>query len=421
MKKRIGVIGAGISGLACAYELDKAGHEVTVFEKESFVGGRMSTRQPGDLPFDIGADHLGNAYTHMQEYCKELGIPWVPMKNPKYAIYREGKLYPSYKVVGWFSRMRLALYAWLLKNTTNLFHLSSATKYDTGTAYDFMKKVAGKESAEYLANGITEGYQFHSSKEASKGSFIAYMQSIKFNDWRLHKTEGGMIAISQAIANKLDVKLNTEVIEVHQGEKKQIKTKDAEYEFDVIVLACTPNIGSKILQDQTSLQKDLLENSHFAATISLAYHIDADLLPEETNLFTPSIESKTIASYTNQKMKGEEWMKDGKSLLCAWLHEDYAKEIFELDDDEILRRCRHELAKVCPWLTREDQLEPYTLYKWTHAMPKFSQGHLTRVKNFEEQEQGKNQIWFAGDYLNSPWTEGALRCGQRVAKQIMSQ
>ena len=40
-KKRIAVIGAGIAGLTCAYELQKAGFDVVVLEKNSYVGGRM--------------------------------------------------------------------------------------------------------------------------------------------------------------------------------------------------------------------------------------------------------------------------------------------------------------------------------------------------------------------------------------------
>ena len=59
MSKKIAVIGAGISGMTCAYTLKKAGHDVVVYEKEAYVGGRMSTRIKDDLPFDIGADHLG--------------------------------------------------------------------------------------------------------------------------------------------------------------------------------------------------------------------------------------------------------------------------------------------------------------------------------------------------------------------------
>lgn len=421
MKKRIAVIGAGISGLTCAYELQRAGHQVTVFEKENFVGGRMSTRIKDDLPFDIGADHLGNAYTEMQRYCNELGIAWVPMIDPKYAILRKGELLPAYKSVGKISQLRLALYAWLIRENTDLFNLSTAVKYDTESAYDYLARIAGKESADYLAEGMTLGYQFHSSKEASKGSFVAYMQSIKFHDWSLHKTQGGMIALSQAFADKLDIRLGNAVIEVVQGDQVTVTTAKGVETYDLAVLASTANMTKQILGDQTALQRDVLENTKYSTTISLAYKIDIDKLVCETNVFTPKIETSTIASYTNQKMKGDEWVHNGKSLLCAWLQPEFAKSIFDLPDEEVLERCRHELKKVAPWLKTTDDLEPYMLYRWTHAMPIFCQGHLTRVDNFLKKGQGMNNIFLCGDYLNAPWTEGALRCGQRVAREIVEK
>lgn len=53
---RIAVIGAGISGLACADGLRRAGYDVTVFEKSRGIGGRLSTRRtPENLRFDHGA------------------------------------------------------------------------------------------------------------------------------------------------------------------------------------------------------------------------------------------------------------------------------------------------------------------------------------------------------------------------------
>ena len=54
-------------------------------------------------------------------------------------------------------------------------------------------------------------------------------------------------------------------------------------------------------------------------------------------------------------------------------------------------------------------------------MPKFYKGYLKKMKHFLLNHQGENNIYFTGDYLNSPWTEGALRCGQRVAKHIISE
>ncbi len=56
---RIAVIGAGLSGLACATALQEAGHRVAIFEKSVGVGGRMSTRRVdtvlGGTTFDHGA------------------------------------------------------------------------------------------------------------------------------------------------------------------------------------------------------------------------------------------------------------------------------------------------------------------------------------------------------------------------------
>jgi phytoene dehydrogenase-like protein len=40
--KNIAIIGAGAGGLAAAYDLTRAGHEVTIFEKESTPGGLAS-------------------------------------------------------------------------------------------------------------------------------------------------------------------------------------------------------------------------------------------------------------------------------------------------------------------------------------------------------------------------------------------
>lgn len=52
--KKVVVLGAGVAGLACAYELAKAGYEITVIEKNSFVGGLASTLKKDGFRFDTG-------------------------------------------------------------------------------------------------------------------------------------------------------------------------------------------------------------------------------------------------------------------------------------------------------------------------------------------------------------------------------
>ena len=49
------VVGAGVSGLLAARELERAGWRVVVLDKGGGVGGRMATRRLGDGTFDHGA------------------------------------------------------------------------------------------------------------------------------------------------------------------------------------------------------------------------------------------------------------------------------------------------------------------------------------------------------------------------------
>jgi len=59
---RIGIVGAGMAGLACATRLVEAGHAVTLFDKGRGAGGRMSTRRVetplGEVAFDHGAQYF---------------------------------------------------------------------------------------------------------------------------------------------------------------------------------------------------------------------------------------------------------------------------------------------------------------------------------------------------------------------------
>ncbi len=71
-KKRVVVIGAGLSGLAAAQELYRRGHEVIVVEARERIGGRIWTStQWADMPLDFGATWIhgpqGNPLTDLAE------------------------------------------------------------------------------------------------------------------------------------------------------------------------------------------------------------------------------------------------------------------------------------------------------------------------------------------------------------------
>ena len=61
-KKEIAIIGAGPGGLAAAMLLGAKGYDVTIYEKQSYVGGRTSEIKLGEYKFDMGPTFLNMLY-----------------------------------------------------------------------------------------------------------------------------------------------------------------------------------------------------------------------------------------------------------------------------------------------------------------------------------------------------------------------
>jgi len=90
--KKVVILGAGVAGLTSAYELSKAGYEVTVLEARSFAGGRCQTARKGFRLKELGGEeqvcdfddglYINHGpwripYHHQStlHYTKEFGIP----------------------------------------------------------------------------------------------------------------------------------------------------------------------------------------------------------------------------------------------------------------------------------------------------------------------------------------------------------
>jgi len=98
MNLKIGVVGAGISGLVCGRTLKKAGHQVTVLEKSRSLGGRCATRKFGDHVVDHGVQYFTLRDPEVRKAVEEVAgtelqklMAPILQAEPKGAVYREGE------------------------------------------------------------------------------------------------------------------------------------------------------------------------------------------------------------------------------------------------------------------------------------------------------------------------------------------
>src|SRR6266702_1744760 len=97
-KKRVIVIGAGIAGLSCAYELMKRGHDVTVLEASGRTGGHVRTVREGladGLYVDAGAEHFTQpGYDRYWQYVREFNLTALPYpRRNRMLRVLQGKMY----------------------------------------------------------------------------------------------------------------------------------------------------------------------------------------------------------------------------------------------------------------------------------------------------------------------------------------
>jgi monoamine oxidase len=84
------VIGAGLAGLAAAYELVAAGFDVTILEAQSRPGGRVRTirgRFAEDLYCEAGAAQVFDNHATTMHYAQELGLTLDPFENKGQTVY----------------------------------------------------------------------------------------------------------------------------------------------------------------------------------------------------------------------------------------------------------------------------------------------------------------------------------------------
>lgn len=435
-KPAVAVVGAGMSGLACAYELQKQGLHPQVFESLSSVGGRSGTRRAQHYPFDLGAQFLNSGYRVTREYVNELGLSqkWKTMHPSTHHLFVDGELHCisfesnrelfSLPIYSPLSRIRLLLTYLRLRQRSrglDLYDLSSIDPaLDKESAAEFTRKWGGDVVLDRGVDAMVHTYHFHSAEELSLSCLLAAC-SVLDDQMRYEYLEGGIDSLAQAFADQVSVERSAPVLKVMTKQGKVYAEVDGEiHPFDRLVYATPPSVVRATYHTPTQGQDELLQGVRYASTINASFWVPQQHIWRIAMVAVPQSESASICCYFNQHSKYAEYSPEGRTLVNVFLRDSFTNQLLDKPDEEIWKLMQAEFIRLCPPLLEHSQeVVPHELQRWREAIPKYYPGYLQKVRHFSEAHQGEQNVFFCGDYMNAPWVEGSLRCGRAVAQSVL--
>ncbi len=428
------VVGAGIAGLCCAYRISKAGLSVKVLEASERCGGRMTTDEFGGFLIDRGAQFLSSNYSTLLPLISELGLetsirqisPWAaivrggkPRKlkaSDPFGVLRHGMITPA-------QLMKLGWFGWQIRKVLRSFPLNDYSRwadFDNETAADWSHRQIGRRAAEYMVEPLLDGLFFQEPEIASK-AFLHVVFAFYFRRSESLTLQGGIGRLAEALAGKLDVTYNAPVKSVRSaGDSVLIVTSQEEYGARYVVLATTAPAARKLYAEADENERRLLATNYSSnVNIALMTHADYQVPPSLSNIYgvlIPRVERQHIAAITIETNKSPDRAANGK-LFHVMLCGRSSAAMLQQTDTQILDAVKPEIERFLPGII--DQISKIRIYRWPEAMPLSPLGRAKELRQYRENSARILQrVFLAGDYMSTPFTDGAAESGTWVASMI---
>jgi predicted NAD/FAD-binding protein len=412
--KRIAVIGSGISGLTAAYLLNEQ-HQVTLYEKNDYLGGHTATV---DVEVD-GQTHAidtgfivfnDRTYPNFLTLLKRIGVGKQETEM-SFSVLNTltGLEYNGHNLNTLFSQRRNILNPkfWHLLVKIVKFNKQCKALYAKGNI-DQQKTLGEFLEAEGFNDFFCQHYIlpmgaaiWSTSIEKMKEFPLAFFVRFFYNHGLLNVSDrpqwyvipGGSKNYIPALTEQFkdNIHLNADIKQVTRvSGQVEIQFQDGNMEtFDEVIFACHSDQALNLLADPTDLERQVLGDIPYAAN-EVVLHTDTNLLPKKR---------------------------------LSWASWNY-----QLDDD------RQRPAAVtynmnilmglsspttfCVTLNQTDDIDPNkVLRSFVYHHPVFNQTSFNAQQQ-REQICGKNNTHFVGAYWYNGFHEDGVRSAVDVARRF---
>ena len=426
---KIAIIGAGFGGMAAAFDLSKAGCEVTIFEASKTVGGLASGfKEPHwDWTVEKFYHHWFASDKHMLGLIEELGLgSRVIFPRPYTVMLHKGKWYPFdsitqallYPGLGFgLNKARFGLVGLYLRLTKNWKPLEEVT------VEEWMRKWAGKEVYEKMWQPMLIGKFGPHYKDVNMAWFWARIHARTTN---LGTFQGGFQAFADSFAEILremgvDIRLGARVESIKRtaslkGEKDRLSVGSET--FDKVLVTISPGLLAKLCPElPESYLKGLLELKSMGAVVmvtALKHQLSEDgyywfNLPKDDGF--PFLALVEHTNYVSPENFG------GDHIVYAGDYMEAGHEYFDLSDEELLGRFVPAFKRINPKFER-DWVKKFWVFKTDYGQPVPLLNHSKNIPAIQTPVEG---LYFASMSQVYPWDRGtnfAVEIGRRAARLI---
>lgn len=408
------IVGAGIAGLAAAWELQRRGIDPLILERSERTGGVIVTDRTDGFVIDGGPDSLLVQKPAAVALCRELGLGdrLVPTLPPRTAfVVRRGRLVPLPDAsflglptrVGPFVASRLFSMGGKLRMATEL--LRPRTGAEDESIGQFIGRRFGREAVEYLAEPLLAGIHAGDVDRLSMASLFPRLVALEkahgsilrgLSQAQPHAAGGqgafltlprGVAELPEALTAALGAerfRFQTPVVQISgRGPFKLTLDTDAAVFARAVIVTVPAWAAARMLGSIDARLAMLCADIPYASTATVAFGFRRDQIGHPMNgtgFVVPRRERRSLMAGTWVSSKWPDRAPEGHALLRGFLGGATQPDILSRSDDELTQMAFRELAAL---LDIEGEPSLVRVFRWARATPQYNVGHAERLRRLE--------------------------------------